>query len=357
LKLFPVQEKTLTFPGLPGMYINPAAWILSHQADSYFPSASQATIHGDLHGDNLFIDQDHAWAIDFERSGPSHILRDFVELEQNIVTRLMVLPENDLHLFYQVVLSLTKPVLPRETILIHREFKKDAEITKALEVINALRSLAQSVTQYQDMHEYYWGLLLDAAFSLMLAETYSPRWWRALLFSSLLCTRLKDWGRTWPPRGLPTSYDRQATEDVHASRRVMDNGSQAIENGGNGTSIRIGSITIEQGATVGDFFLAGEIQKSVRKADSANIQAELKETLKQLAEAVAKMSQSLPEGQAAEAIEDLSRLVDEATKTTPNRKWYSVSVDGLIKAAENVEKVGEPVINLSQKVLSLLTGG
>jgi hypothetical protein len=29
----------------------------------------------------------------------------------------------------------------------------------------------------------------------------------------------------------------------------------------------------------------------------------------------------------------------------------------LIKAAENLDKLGEPVINLSRKVLSLLTGG
>jgi hypothetical protein len=65
----------------------------------------------------------------------------------------------------------------------------------------------------------------------------------------------------------------------------------------------------------------------------------------------------LPEEQAAEAAEDLSKLVDEATKPTPNKKWYSVSIDGLIQAAENVDKVGEPVINLSRKVLSLLTGG
>jgi hypothetical protein len=34
-----------------------------------------------------------------------------------------------------------------------------------------------------------------------------------------------------------------------------------------------------------------------------------------------------------------------------------VSVDGLVKAAENIGKVGEPVIGLSRKVLSLLTGG
>ena len=35
----------------------------------------------------------------------------------------------------------------------------------------------------------------------------------------------------------------------------------------------------------------------------------------------------------------------------------SCSIEGLIKAAENLDKLGEPVINLSRKVLSVLTGG
>ena len=69
------------------------------------------------------------------------------------------------------------------------------------------------------------------------------------------------------------------------------------------------------------------------------------------------MNKVLPKEQAAETTEDFGKLVDEATKPAPQKKWYSVSVDGLIKAAENVEKVGEPVIKLSRKVLSLLTGG
>jgi hypothetical protein len=99
------------------------------------------------------------------------------------------------------------------------------------------------------------------------------------------------------------------------------------------------------------------IQDSFNKAEAADIQAELKDTLKQLADAVAVMTKSLPDEQATEATDDLSKLVDEATKPKPNNKWYSVSIDGLVKAAENVEKVGEPVIKLSRKVLSLLTGG
>jgi small GTP-binding protein len=125
----------------------------------------------------------------------------------------------------------------------------------------------------------------------------------------------------------------------------------------NVTNINIGNITIGDNAKVGEIVLASKIQNSFNKAVSADIQPELRETLKQLAEAVATLTRALPEEQAAEVTEDLSMLVDEATKSKPNKKWYSVSIDGLIKAAENVEKVGEPVINLSQKVLSLLTGG
>ena len=100
-----------------------------------------------------------------------------------------------------------------------------------------------------------------------------------------------------------------------------------------------------------------QIQDSFNKAEAADIQAELKETLKQLATAVEAMNKELPVEKAAEAADDLNKLVEEATKPKPNKKWYSVSVEGLIKAAENLDKLGEPVISLSKKVLSLLTGG
>jgi internalin A len=97
------------------------------------------------------------------------------------------------------------------------------------------------------------------------------------------------------------------------------------------------------------------IQDSYNKIKSADIDPELKETLKQLAEAVGTMIKSLPEEQASQAAENFEMLGAQAIKPKPNKQWYSVSIEGLIKAAENVEKVGEPVINLSRKVLSLLT--
>jgi internalin A len=98
------------------------------------------------------------------------------------------------------------------------------------------------------------------------------------------------------------------------------------------------------------------IQNSYNKIKSADISPELKETMKQLAEAVDAMIQKLPAEQAAEVAEDFGKLADEAVKPKPNQKWYSVSIEGLIKAAENLDKLGIPVINLSRKVLSLLTG-
>ncbi len=69
------------------------------------------------------------------------------------------------------------------------------------------------------------------------------------------------------------------------------------------------------------------------------------------------MIKVIPEERTVEIVDDISELVDEATRPAPRNKWYSVSIDSLIKAAENLDKLGETVINLSQKVLSLLTGG
>jgi hypothetical protein len=195
---FPIREDSLTIPEFSGQYLNPATWILAHEEESRIATAQIAITHGDLHGDNLFVEEDHSWAIDFERSGRGHILRDFVELEEDIITRLYMLPGNNMYAFYNFVISLTKPLSPMEPILIPHYFEKDMETRKALAVIDGLRSIAFSVTGYQDMREYYWGLLLDAFFSLKLAKPGTPKWTRNLLLSSLLCTRLEQWSDEWP---------------------------------------------------------------------------------------------------------------------------------------------------------------
>lgn len=122
---------------------------------------------------------------------------------------------------------------------------------------------------------------------------------------------------------------------------------------GRDKSISAGDNSIVVGRNMSD----SRISANYNKVNSAEITPELKETMKQLAEAVDAMIEKLPAEQATEVAEDFGKLADEAVKPKPNKKWYSVSIEGLIKAAENLDKLGESVINLSRKVLSLLTGG
>ena len=98
------------------------------------------------------------------------------------------------------------------------------------------------------------------------------------------------------------------------------------------------------------------IQDSFNVIEKAPIQEDLKEQLKQLAQAVEAMTQALSKEQAEEAADDMKRLAEEATKPAPNKKWYSVSIEGLTQAAQNLGQVGEPVLKLAAKVLVLLAG-
>lgn len=50
----------------------------------------------------------------------------------------------------------------------------------------------------------------------------------------------------------------------------------------------------------------------------------------------------------------MERLQEELAKPKPQKKWYSVSMEGLIKAAENVGQIGAPVIELAGKILQWL---
>ena len=84
---------------------------------------------------------------------------------------------------------------------------------------------------------------------------------------------------------------------------------------------------------------------------------DVKEQLKQLAQAVDAMIKALPKEQADEVAGAMKVLAEEATKDKPNPKWYNVSIDGLVAAAQNLGKVGDAVIELTGKVRKILTGG
>ncbi len=189
----------LSLPGIPVSLPHPVPWVLQHK-DSVIPNASQAVTHGDLHGDNLLVDGTYAWPIDFEHSGPGPILRDFVRLEVDILTRLVPIPQDDLSGFCRLCLAAVEPLeLTTASEPVTRSLS-GSQARKPLEVIRRLRRLAHKATGYADSQEYAWGLLLDALYTASLPSTSPSQKTRTLLLGAVLCDRLQHWGaEDWPP--------------------------------------------------------------------------------------------------------------------------------------------------------------
>ncbi len=93
------------------------------------------------------------------------------------------------------------------------------------------------------------------------------------------------------------------------------------------------------------------IDKTIRKSAVSD---DLKAMLEKLTEAVGNMIQAMPEDVADETEDNLEKLVREATREKPKRKWYSVSCEGLIETAHTAGSLGQPVIEAAQQVLKLL---
>lgn len=199
LASFPDQSENRAYGGINPVLPNPVTWVRKHKEDSSTLSARWAVTHGDLHGDNLFVDGIHAWAIDFERSGKGHILRDFAELEVDILTRLAWEKDTkDLGEFFSLLVSLTDPHHFKEARYPIDGFMKK-EFRKAFNVVLGIRSLAKDLTKFGDAREYIWSLLFDAVFVSAYNGEQSPQHDRSLLYASLLCTCLQNWGHKWPP--------------------------------------------------------------------------------------------------------------------------------------------------------------
>lgn len=197
LKDYPNKEQMISLPDLSGRFRNPVVWLLRHRSASHLLRAQVARTHGDLHGDNLFVSNEFGWAIDFERSGWGPVLRDFVQLEMDSVTRLI--PEGiSLKLIYQLCTALTNPTLPTDGLPIPASFRTAPDLLKAFLVIQRLRNMAVDLAAYDDIAELYWGLLFDAIFIVTHIHETESQHERALLYAAVLCERLRHRDGKWP---------------------------------------------------------------------------------------------------------------------------------------------------------------
>lgn len=117
------------------------------------------------------------------------------------------------------------------------------------------------------------------------------------------------------------------------------------------------NIHIEGTTIYGSVVAAETIQDSFNVINNSNARDDLKEQLKLLAQAVEEMVKNLPREKAEETADDMKRLAEEASREKPSARWYNVSIDGLVAAAQNLGRVGDAVIELASKVRKILAGG
>lgn len=185
--------------------INPLAWIKLKVAENKDQDVSRvlktytAITHGDLHADNLMIDEhSNAWVIDFERCGEGHILQDFIELEADIINRISYSNEN-FSAFYNLCLVLLGQNSIKE---INQEnfAYSDPETRKVLSIVSLLRGLAFKCTGISDIRQYLFGLFFNTIFRATITSSgyHKKSQQRSLIFASLLSHRLEHWDEPWP---------------------------------------------------------------------------------------------------------------------------------------------------------------
>jgi DNA-binding response OmpR family regulator len=186
---------------------DPLDWLKSiaqNEGNENDPSLVKATriaiTHGDLHADNLLVDDSqHGWVVDFERSGEGHALQDFIELESDIITRLACARE-EFPAFYHFCLIVasaqTIDEIPRENPSLAND-----ETQKLLATIAAIRRLAVQCTKITDARQYLLGLYFNTIFraTITTREQHRKSDLRAWMLASILCHRLSHWDDPWPP--------------------------------------------------------------------------------------------------------------------------------------------------------------
>lgn len=189
----------------PAVLPHPQRWFVEQRRRcEHLRWLRQVITHGDLHGDNLFVDRHTAWPIDFERTGYGPLLRDFVELVQDVTTRIAVLHAEDLPLVYELAVALCEPQAPHEPMRATRAILAHGEARKCFLVVQALQELAAARAAYDDRREYLWGLLCNHLFVSSKLAPESARWQRTMLFAAVICRRLEQWDATaWPPPAWP----------------------------------------------------------------------------------------------------------------------------------------------------------
>jgi hypothetical protein len=154
------------------------------------------TTHGDFNQHNLLLDNEgNTWLIDFQQTGPSHILRDIAMLDSVIRFQLLKPEEATLEERLQLEKVLCSIKHFRQLSQLRDSFATaNAALAKAFAVVLHLRGLAHHfVEQNQsndDISEYSIALLFSALNTLQFFSLSADQRDHAMLSASLLAERI-----------------------------------------------------------------------------------------------------------------------------------------------------------------------
>lgn len=152
--------------------------------------------HGDLNGNNVFVDEDdHTWLIDFTRTGWGPALRDVTELET--VIKYDLLPEQDVARRLAFEDILLAPDWFRRPLVMPDELLQQFPYARAYAAIQQIRYSAAQIAETDAMQAYWVGLLFYSLKFVSWDETkrrgalLSPAIRQQALYSAAcLCQRL-----------------------------------------------------------------------------------------------------------------------------------------------------------------------
>jgi CheY-like chemotaxis protein len=162
----------------------------------YFRSTYECITHGDLHSDNILVDANgQTWLIDFQGTGPGHILRDVAELDSVVRFQLLAAGEATL----DERLELEEKLCALEGF---EQIERASEgcatgnphLDKACATILHLRAVARQLiaqNRESDISEYNIALFYYALNSIRFYSLSGLQRQHALLCASLLANILK----------------------------------------------------------------------------------------------------------------------------------------------------------------------
>jgi CheY-like chemotaxis protein len=188
-------KQKLYFDGLKGggAFNNP----ITFAAEQHFSKPTYKCItHGDLNGSNMMVDaKGQAWLIDFESTGPGHILRDIAELDT--VVRFQLLEADEATLDERLLMEQALGQASRfsQVEQLASCFKtENPALLKAYETSVHLRSLAHKLVAQNpsdDPDEYYIALLYYSLNTIRFYSLSSLQRQHAILSASLLADHLQ----------------------------------------------------------------------------------------------------------------------------------------------------------------------